>query len=130
MRKIEITTKKAPYVFDVAPMTAYASLETLGKLGVLLAPVISGLDMNEIAKFKDSDSGVTDMKFMEFIKEVDSELLTEVVSALVANARYDGVPVTMRDAVWKGKLIVLVKLAFEIAKEEYTDFLSELGIEV
>jgi len=118
------------YEFTIRKFSAYDSLKTLGKISKLLAPMIGSIDMKKVMEAKDNieEGSGADLGFLSFLGDLDENLLMEVVEKLVERATHNGVPVSLNDTQWTDKTLTLVKLAVEVAKEEYSDFLLELGL--
>jgi len=133
---IEIQYEGTAYEFKTTRLSAYDSLLTLGKLGKVLAPIIANIDGAALVRMReqlgagsaDGEAPELDLSFIGLFEKVDTDLLLEVVFKLVSNASYNDVPVTVNDVAWKGKSLLLLKLAYKMAFEEYHDFLLELGL--
>jgi len=120
------------YDFTITKMNAYDSITTLGKISKLVAPLISEIDVTKVMKAQKSmkDGESVDLSFMSFLSDLDEKLLADVLERLVSKAVFNDIPVSTKDSRFKGDLMLLIKLAYNIVVEEYSDFLQSLQIDV
>lgn len=117
---MEITVKDLD--FKVKPMNAYASLKILGNLGSVLGPVLKNVDVDELEN--------NPLSLLGSLDKVNLDLFMQTLQDILSKATFEGVPVDLKNVMWNKKLDVLMELAMRIVKEEYSDFLLSLGVDL
>jgi len=106
--------------FSVSSFNAYESLTILGELGQVLGPVFKKLNMEEIQ--------LNPLMIITLLSEVQIEKFMITLQKVLNKASFENIPVDLKNVMWNKKLDILLKLAFEIVTEEYSDFLSSWGM--
>lgn len=114
--------------FAVEPMSAYDSLVTLSNLALLVTRGKDEVSMDASRLMAASP--------LDLIKMFDLsiEAVEPVVKSLLKQAKYitettpKGYGILLKDPLWNGKLLTLLKLCKDILVGEYSPFLLELGL--
>lgn len=115
---MKITIKD--YEFDYTPMSAYQSIEVGLMISSELLPLLEGVDIDEASK--------NPMSLLSTFTKLDTGTVMKVLDTILKRCSHETVPVDLKLVNWRGKLDVLLPLALEAVKAEYSPFLESLGV--
>ena len=113
--------------FAVTPMTAYDSLTTLAALVSLVTKGSDSIELSAEGLKKASPLDLMKMFDLSF-DSVEPIIKTALSRATLVVDGKPGYAILLKDPIWNGKVLTLLKLVQNILMEEYAPFLQMAGL--